>query len=151
MLVPPQHLGCGSYHAGRDAEDWMNQVNRWVSNGGFIVATSALGTGVDYPNIVHVLHVGVPYGIIDFSRESGRAGRGSKAVDSVIVAEEEGVGRAEDASQSVDKSVMRAFVYSKSCRRATMSSYLNRRRVECSMQDCAAYDRCGEGVVEWHR
>jgi superfamily II DNA helicase RecQ len=77
-----------------------------VSDGGFIVATSALGTGVDYPDIVYVLHVGVPYGMIDFAQESGRAGRGGEAVDSVIVAEEEEVGRTEDASQSVsDESV----------------------------------------------
>jgi hypothetical protein len=46
---------------------------------------------------------------------------------------------------------MRAFVYSKGCRRAIMSSYLDGRRVECSMRDCAACDWCGEGVAEWHR
>lgn len=103
-----------------------------------------------YPDIVHVLHVGVPYGMIDFAQESWWAGRG-EAVDSVMVAEEEEVERAEDASQSVDESVMRAFVYSKSCRRAIMSSYSDGRRVECSMQDCAVCDRCGEGVAEWHR
>jgi hypothetical protein len=32
-----------------------------------------------------------------------------------------------------------------------MSSYLDGRRVECSMQDYAACDWCGEGVAEWHR
>lgn len=32
-----------------------------------------------------------------------------------------------------------------------MSSYLDGRRVECSMRDCAACDWCGEGVAEWHR
>lgn len=146
-----QHLGCGFYHAGMDAEDRSNRVDRWVSDGGFIVATSALGTGIDYPDIVYVLHVGVPYGMIDFAQESGRAGRGGEAVDSVIVAAEEEPKRVEDASESVDESVMRAFVYSKGCRRAIMSSYLDGRRVECSMQDCAACDWCGEGVAEWHR
>jgi hypothetical protein len=113
--------------------------------------TSALGTGVDYPDIVYVLHVGVPYGMIDFAQESGRAGRGGDAVDSVILAEKEEVGRPEDASQSVDESVMRAFVYSKGCRRAIMSSYLDGCEVECRMQDCAACDRCGEEIAEWHR
>lgn len=144
-----QRLGCGFYHAGMGAEDRTNRVDRWVSDGGFIVATSALGTGVDYPGIVYVLHVGVPYGMIDFAQESGRAGRGGEAVDSVILVDEE-AGRAEDASQSLDKSVMRAFVYSKRCRRAIMSSYLDGHGVECGMQDCAACDRCGEGVAEWH-
>jgi superfamily II DNA helicase RecQ len=32
-----------------------------------MVATSSLGTGVDYPEIVRVLHVGAPYGMIDFA------------------------------------------------------------------------------------
>ncbi|KAH3911548.1 hypothetical protein HBI56_102580 [Parastagonospora nodorum] len=34
-----------------DSEDRVDQVARWVDNGGLIVATSALGTGVDYPGI----------------------------------------------------------------------------------------------------
>ncbi|KAH3949182.1 hypothetical protein HBH98_203880 [Parastagonospora nodorum] len=81
-----------------DSEDRVDQVARWVDNGGLIVATSALGTGVDYPGIVYVLHIGVPYGMIDFAQESGRAGSGSEAVDSVIFVEEEEVERDEDAS-----------------------------------------------------
>jgi superfamily II DNA helicase RecQ len=52
-----------------------------VSDGEFIVATSALGTGGDSPDIVYVLHIGVLYDIIDFAQESGRAGRGSEPVD----------------------------------------------------------------------
>jgi superfamily II DNA helicase RecQ len=115
------------------------------------VATSALGTGIDYPDIVYVLHVGVLYGIIDFAQESGRAGRDGAAVDLVIVAAEEEAERAKDAGQSVDELVMRAFVYLKSCQQAIISSYLNRCRVKCSMRDCAACDQCGEGVAEWHR
>lgn len=146
-----QHLECDFYHAGMDADDRTNRIDRWVNHGGFIVATSALGTGVDYPDIVYVLHVRVPYGMIDFAQESGRAGRDGEAVDSVIVAAEEEAERAEVAGQSVDESVMRAFVYSKSYRRAIISSYLDRRRVKCSMRDCAACNQCREGVAEWHR
>ena len=146
-----QNLGCGFYHAGMDAEDRADQVKRWVDNGRLIVATSALGTGVDYPGIVYVLHIGVPYGMIDFAQESGRAGRSGEAVDSVILVEKEEVERDEDASQSVDESVMRAFVRSKGCRRAIMSNYLDGREIDCGMQDCATCDRCGEGNVEWHR
>lgn len=52
-----QHLGCGFYHAGMDAEGRRNGVERWMCDGGSIVATSALGTGVDYPDIEYILHV----------------------------------------------------------------------------------------------
>jgi superfamily II DNA helicase RecQ len=47
--------------------DREDQLEKWVEEGGFIVATSALGTGVDYMGIVFVLHVGLPYGIIDYA------------------------------------------------------------------------------------
>ncbi|KAF3029165.1 hypothetical protein E8E12_000446 [Didymella heteroderae] len=141
-----QHLGCGFYHAGIGAEDRTNRVDRWVSDGGFIVATSALGTGVDYPGIVYVPHVGVPYGMIDFAQESGRAGRGGEAVDLVILADEE-AGRAEDASQSLDELVMRAFVYSESCRRAIMSSPIVRFSELNHVIDKHATDYCpGQGT-----
>lgn len=55
--------------------------------GGFMVATSALGTGVDFPRIVFVLHVGMPWSMIDYAQESGRGSRAGGATDSVILVE----------------------------------------------------------------
>jgi superfamily II DNA helicase RecQ len=43
-----------------------------------MVATTALGTGMGYPGVMLVVHVGLPYGLIDFSQESGRASRGGE-------------------------------------------------------------------------
>ena len=60
----------------------------WVRYGGLIVATSALGTGVDFPGIVIILHVDLPYGMIDFAQESGRGGRAGEDVDSVVLVEQ---------------------------------------------------------------
>jgi superfamily II DNA helicase RecQ len=65
-------LGCLFYHTGHAEK--TAQLEQWLDMGGFIVTTSALGTGVDYLGIVMVIHVGVPYGMIDFAQESGRAG-----------------------------------------------------------------------------
>jgi superfamily II DNA helicase RecQ len=146
-----QHLDLSFYHAGMGAEDGMNRINRWVGNAGFIVATSALGTSLDYPGIVYMLHIGVPYGMIDFAQESGRAGRGGEAVDSVKLAEEGKIGRSGNSNQSVDESKIKTSVYSKSCRRAIMSSCLNGCEIECSMHGCAACDQCKKVTVEWNR
>ena len=55
--------------------DKEERLQDWLEKGGLMAATSALGTGVDFPGIVFVLHVGMPYGMIDFAQESGRAGR----------------------------------------------------------------------------
>jgi superfamily II DNA helicase RecQ len=35
--------------------------------GGLIIATSALGTGVDFLGIVFILHMDLPYGMIDYA------------------------------------------------------------------------------------
>ncbi|KAF7174543.1 hypothetical protein CNMCM5623_007767 [Aspergillus felis] len=40
-----------------------------------IAATSALGMGVDIPNICSIIHIGTPRMLLDYAQESGRAGR----------------------------------------------------------------------------
>lgn len=49
------------------------RLKQWLLDGGLIVATSALGTGVDFPGIVYILHVGRLWNMIDYARESGSA------------------------------------------------------------------------------
>jgi Lhr-like helicase len=67
-------LNCGFFYAG--SPNNPEALKKWLTEGGVIVATTALGTGVSYPGVMLVVHVGLPYGLIDFSQESGRAGRG---------------------------------------------------------------------------
>ena len=139
-----EELGCAYYHAA--AVDNEERLAAWLEHGGLIVATSALGTGVDFPGIVFVLHVDVPYGMIDFAQESGRAGRAGEDVDSVIVVEEGRVEQMAAKLQGVDETVISEFVATRACRRIIMSEYLDGRKVECS-GDLARCDRCGEGVT----
>jgi superfamily II DNA helicase RecQ len=51
-------LGCAYYHA--DVVDRAERLQAWVEKGGMIVATSALGTEVDFAGIMYILHVGMP-------------------------------------------------------------------------------------------
>jgi hypothetical protein len=160
-------LGCSYYHAG--TLDRAERLAAWIASDGFIVATSALGTGVDIAGIGFVLHVDVPWGMIDYAQESGRAGRAGGLADSIVLVEER---KLRDASRQVkdfpekafptgpgddgrtveemDAEAMIEFVRTRGCRRAVISRYLDGRAVDCGeVEGAAACDRCGDGRAEW--
>jgi superfamily II DNA helicase RecQ len=124
-----------------------------METGGLIVATSALGTGVDFPGIVFILHMDLPYGMIDYAQESGRAGRAGEEVDSIIIVEQ---GKVESMRQAgrirgLDEEIIAEFVTTRKCRRQVMSKYLDGKIIECGAGDMAQCDRCGEGLEALER
>jgi superfamily II DNA helicase RecQ len=50
-----------------------------------IAATSALGMGIDIPDIWCVIHLGRPRTLLDYGQESGRAGHDRLASKAVIM------------------------------------------------------------------
>lgn len=141
-------LGCACYHAGM--VDRAERLQQWLEQGGLIVATSALGTGVDFAGIVFVLHVGMPWSMIDYAQESGRGGRAGERVDSVIVVEQGEVERTmQRKNEDLDVQAIGLFIIGNGCRRGLMSSYLDGKWVECREVEAAGCDRCGEGVRVW--
>jgi superfamily II DNA helicase RecQ len=143
-----EELDCGYYHAG--VVDRAEPLAEWLKEGGWIVATSALGTGVDFPGIVFILHVGMPWSMIDFAQESGRGGRAGERVDSVIVVEEGEVERTiARKGEDLDVQAMGMFLTGSGCRRGLMSGYLDGKQVSCNDVESAGCDRCGEGIREW--
>ena len=78
-----------------------------------------------------VLHVDLPYKMIDFAQESGRVGRAGEDVDSVIIVEEGRAKRMAAKIQGIDDTVMGEFITTKGCRRRVISEYLDGREVEC--------------------
>jgi hypothetical protein len=106
---------------------------------------------VDYGGIVFILHVGMPWSMIDYGQESGRRGRSGEVSDSVIMIEE---GEVEDrVSRSrgdVDIVAMGQFLETGGRGRGVMSEYLDGKRMECGDDiEWVGCDRCGEGLVEW--
>lgn len=151
-----KEIGCGVFYAGSPDNDAA--LDRWKAQGGCIVATTALGTGVSYPGIVATIHVGMPYGMVDFFQESGRAGRGGEAVDSLILVEKDWIRRegTKRASQQKawtrDEQTMVAFVGTPSCRRLVSIRYFDREpAVDCISSGVARCDRCSVGVTDWQR
>ncbi|CAD0056321.1 unnamed protein product [Aureobasidium pullulans] len=130
-----KELGCAYYYGGSiDNED---KLAVWMETGGLIVATSALGTGVDFPGIVFILHIDLPYGMIDYAQESGRAGRAGEEVDSIIIVEQGKVESIRQASRirGLDEEIIAEFVTTRECRRQVMSRYLDGKIVECGAGD----------------
>jgi superfamily II DNA helicase RecQ len=146
-----KELDCAYYHAG--AVDNEERLQSWLEKGGLIVATSALGTGVDFPGIVFILHVDLPYSMIDFAQESGRAGRAGEDVDSIIMVEEGKVERVLSSYKGgLDEKMICEFVTTKECRRRVMSLYLDNKEIECgSDTNMAKCDGCGEGLTALER
>lgn len=53
------------YHSTSEGKD--EALDAWLEKGGYITATGALGTGVDFPGIVYIVYVGVLYRLVDFA------------------------------------------------------------------------------------
>ena len=143
-------LGCGFFHSTSVSKE--ETIASWMENGGFCAATGALGTGVDFPGIVYIVHIGVPYGMIDFAQETGRGGRSGEAVDSIVLltdVESRELGRKDAAELSIDEMAMKVFIETKECRRLVMSGYLDEEGKTCADVEGRPCDHCGEGIADW--
>ncbi|KAF5513901.1 Bloom syndrome protein-like protein [Colletotrichum fructicola] len=83
-------LGCAAFHSSiGSTEDKASRLEAWRrgdgADGGVIVATNALGLGIDVPDVRLVVHAGMPRRLRDFVQESGRAGRDGQPSRSVVI------------------------------------------------------------------
>ncbi|KAL4744203.1 P-loop containing nucleoside triphosphate hydrolase protein, partial [Aspergillus terricola var. indicus] len=79
-----RELGCEAYHSA--VLDRTGVMQRFQSGQTRVIAaTSALGMGIDIPDIRCVIHLGRPRTLLEYGQESGRAGRDGLASEAVIV------------------------------------------------------------------
>lgn len=121
-------LGCDMYH--RHVDDPVGKQQRmkaWIEGQHrVIVATNALGLGVDIPDIRVVVHLGRPRRLRDYAQESGRAGRDREASEAIIVCPTPAVPRRGGwiDPQTVD---IDEFVHEDQCRRIIMDRVMDGR------------------------
>ena len=129
-------LGCNAYYhdAVGKAEilaDFMAGKQR------VIVATSALGMGVDIPDIRCIIHMDWPRTILDYAQESGRAGRDGLRSEAIVIGQEGDAGQGGDEQTAEEQKLVEAYVggegVSAICRRRVLDKYLDGRegRVGC--------------------
>jgi superfamily II DNA helicase RecQ len=143
-------LDCPFYKA--KAYDKASVLEAWVrGEGGWIVATGALGTGVNMPGIVYVLHIDRPYGMTSFVQQSGRGGRNGEVSDSVVfvgVQTTQAWRRFEVVStytvEQVDEDALTAYLQAQCCRRRVIGSYMDGldNEVDCEAIDGILCDYC---------
>jgi len=79
-----REFGCEAYHS--EAVDRAGVMQRFQDGlHRVIAATSALGMGIDIPDIRCVIHIGRPRTLLEYGQESGRAGRDGQASEAVII------------------------------------------------------------------
>lgn len=125
-------LQCDSYHSQIESvEDKARIIARWSDTRGptFLVGTSGLGAGLDYPHVRSVIHLNEPDGLMEFIQESGRAGRdGAGALSTVLLRRQwRGVG-----GSDANKSALYQFLQTTTCRRLSIDKYMDGEGTEAS-------------------
>jgi len=123
-------LNCPIYHSKVDtAAGKARRLNEWLTGEGVqtIVATNALGLGVDVPNVRLVVHAGMPRKLRDFAQESGRAGRDGGSCEAVVVVSSGGLHSELEISA-------KEFIEGLECRRVILDRIMdgNRQRIGCT-------------------
>ena len=114
------------------------------------MATTGLGTGVDIPGIVAVVHMEQPYGLVDFVQQTGRGGRQmGEVVESVVVMDHRTawMGPRRSDVEHLNHQAMEGFVESSGCRRVAIGMFMDVGLVEagmnCEQLEAEMCDRCG--------
>ncbi|KAK1920515.1 hypothetical protein P3342_008276 [Pyrenophora teres f. teres] len=104
-----EKLKCHAYHhhaVGKASmlEEFMGGKQR------VIVATSALGIGVDVPDIRCIVHIDWPFSVLDYAQESGRAGRDGERSEAIMMVQDGEQRAADDKQGEAEQRLVRAYV-----------------------------------------
>jgi superfamily II DNA helicase RecQ len=118
-------LNCSAYTAGSGtAEEKAMIIRNWLtSNVPFLVATTALGAGFDYPYIRMVLHVDEPTSLVDFAQASGRAGRDGQVAFATVLLPHSW--RATSSLTDPEQAALHRYLQGVECYRACLSAALD--------------------------
>ncbi|KFA70949.1 hypothetical protein S40288_10242 [Stachybotrys chartarum IBT 40288] len=159
-----ERLCCDAYHREVDTRDgkaerlraWRQGVRRvQIGEGRVIVATNALGLGIDVPDIRVVIHVDMPRRMEDYAQQSGRAGRDGQASEAVVLHMDTGAHKWKKNVLITEDGTADDYVSRRACRRVVMDSIMDGRtdRYSCETGEeqcdiCRHEDNDWEGPME---
>jgi superfamily II DNA/RNA helicase len=127
-----EKLGCQAYHHAAIGKESMLEAFM-AGRQRIIVATSALGMGVDMPDIRCIIHIDWPFSVLDYAQESGRAGRDGLLSEAIMMVQDGNQRAAKDKQDEADQALVRSYVGESGaarCRRVVLDGYLDRRETE---------------------
>ena len=138
---------CAVYHARMESADRRKVLADWKEGRTrIVIATSALGAGMDYPWVRVVVHQGFAQQLIDFVQESGRAGRDGQPAEAITFFWP----RIEEMTAWIKeegRKEMLEWVKLDGCRKKFLSTYLHGEGDDCISQGVGILcDNC-EGVL----
>jgi superfamily II DNA helicase RecQ len=109
--------GCAAFHGDMDNHERVSVLEAFQrGKTQVVVATNALGMGVDIPDIEWVIHADEPRDMLDYAQESGRVGRDGRVSRAILVT---------GYDEEVDP-LMQAYVDGEGgCRRKIPGAYLD--------------------------
>ncbi|KAI9763633.1 MAG: hypothetical protein M1840_000347 [Geoglossum simile] len=142
-------LSCPFYLSGGDDNqaaltDWQSDTNiHWI------VATGALGTGIDMGGVVGVVHVDRPYGLIDMVQQAGRGGRNGQESSAIVIidphsidAKAHNIGKSLNRFRNIDEEWLQKYLTTSECRRLIIGEYMDNNAATCSDLDGSPCDIC---------
>ncbi|EXK77718.1 hypothetical protein FOQG_17586 [Fusarium oxysporum f. sp. raphani 54005] len=144
-------VGCKAHHSKLTRDSRASVLQDWIDGRGgqrWIAATTGLGTGVDIRGIIGVIHVGPPFGLVDFVQQTGRGGRQrGEVVESVIVTDGK-AGWGDEFGSDIDhinREGVGLFIEGKGCRRLVLGRFFDGAEAEvsgCREMQAEYCDRC---------
>lgn len=123
-----------SFHGQMTDRKKEEQVESWLSRGAsskWMLSTTALMQGLDYPQLDAVIFIGCPFGLYDFVQGAGRAGRsGQEALITVFYSNIPTPFKAENEYNC--RQEMEKVITDKSCRRLGVSTVMDGENASCS-------------------